>query len=150
MILTRFRETLRLSPTAAVGMFHWSFLAAPHPIPETLIAADYRGFLTLMFKHWASEKHGHKVLKMLDTYVDAYKNEGVIRGACEDYRAGATIDIDNEKADLVISKSRPGKLSKRRKKGNTSRSQLCFYTAPSISGNATELKKSGKNSLIIE
>ena len=138
MILTRFRETLRLSPTAAVGMFHWSFLAAPHPIPETLIAADYRGFLTLMFKHWASEKHGHKVLEMLDTYIDAYKDEGVIRGACEDYRAGATIDINNEKSDLVVSQSLPGELSKSRKKGNMSRSQLSFYTARSISGHATE------------
>lgn len=98
------REGLKYGAPAAVGMFHWSFLAAPHPIPETLIQADYRGFLTLLTKRWISQKHGHKVLEVLDSYIDAYKNEGVIRGACEDYRAGATIDIDNEKADLVSTK----------------------------------------------
>ena len=82
-------------------MFHWSLLAAPYPIPETLIQADPRGYLTLLVKHWASQRHGHRVLEALDTYIDAYKNPGVIRGACEDYRAGATVDIENEKADLV-------------------------------------------------
>jgi haloacetate dehalogenase len=95
------RESFKYGPPVAVGMFHWGFLAAPYPIPETLIQADYRGFLTLLVKHWVSQKHGHKVLEALDTYIDAYKNEGVIRGACEDYRAGATIDIENEEADLV-------------------------------------------------
>ena len=83
-------------------MFHWSFLAAPYPIPETLIGADYRGFLSLLMGRWVSQKHGHKVFEQLETYIDAYKNEGVIRGACEDYRAGATVDVEHEKADLVI------------------------------------------------
>jgi len=96
------REALKFGAPAAVGMFHWSFLAAPYPIPETLIQANYRDFLTLLFGRWVSAKHGHKVLEVLDTYIDAYKNEGVVRGACEDYRAGATIDIENEKADLVF------------------------------------------------
>jgi len=82
-------------------MFHWSFLAAPHPIPENLIQADYRNFLTHLMARWTRQKHGHKVMEQLETYIDAYKNEGVVRGACEDYRAGATIDIDHEKADLV-------------------------------------------------
>ena len=99
--VTNSRESFKSGAAAMVGMFHWSFLAAPYPLPETLIQADYKSFLTLMIRHWASEKHGHKVLEVLDTYIDAYKNEGVIRGGCEDYRAGATIDIDNEKADLV-------------------------------------------------
>jgi len=96
------REAIKFGAPAAVGMFHWSFLAAPYPIPETMIGADYASFVTLMMRHWAGGKHGHKVLEVLDSYIDAYKNEGVIRGACEDYRAGATVDIDNEKADLVI------------------------------------------------
>ena len=86
-------------------MFHWSLLAAPYPIPETMIGADYASFVTLIMRQWASGKHGHKVLEVLDSYIDAYKNEGVIRGACEDYRAGATVDIDNEKADLVLPKA---------------------------------------------
>jgi haloacetate dehalogenase len=97
------RDALKYGAAPAVGMFHWSFLAAPYPLPETLIQADYRNWLTLMFGLWVSDKHGHKVLEVLETYSDAYKNEGVIRGGCEDYRAGATIDIDNEKADLVNS-----------------------------------------------
>jgi hypothetical protein len=95
------REALKYGAPAAVGMFHWSFLAAPYPIPETLIGADPKGYLTLLMGRWVSPKHGHKVYEALDAYIDAYGNEGVIRGACEDYRAGASIDIENEKADLV-------------------------------------------------
>ena len=95
------RESLKYGASTSVAMFHWSFLAAPYPIPETLIQGDHRGFLTLLIRRWISPRHGHKVLEALDIYIDAYKNEGVIRGACEDYRAGATIDIENEKADLV-------------------------------------------------
>jgi haloacetate dehalogenase len=70
-----------------------------------MIGADYASFVTLIMRQWVSGKHGHKVLEVLDSYIDAYKNEGVIRGACEDYRAGATVDIDNEKADLVLPKA---------------------------------------------
>lgn len=96
------RDALKYGPPAAVGMFHWSFLAAPYPIPEKLIEADYTNWLTLLMGRWCSQKHGHKVMEIIDSYIDAYKNEGVIRGACEDYRAGATIDVENEKTDLVI------------------------------------------------
>jgi hypothetical protein len=119
------RESLKSTP-AAVRMFHWSFLAAPYPLPETLIQADYKSFLTLMIRNWASEKHGHKVLEVLDTYIDAYKNEGVIRGGCEDYRAGATIDIDNENADLVWQHKFCSNSS--RKKESTSRCRHFYYT----------------------
>ena len=100
--LTYGREGLKYGVPAAVGMFHWSFLAAPYPIPEKLIEADYTNWLTLLVGRWCSQKHGHKVMEVIDSYIDAYKNEGVVRGACEDYRAGATIDIEHEKADLVI------------------------------------------------
>ena len=96
-----FRESLKYGAPAAVGMFHWALLAAPYPIPESLIQADYRNYLTHLLSRWVSQKHRHKVFEVLDVYLDAYKNEGVVRGACEDYRAGATIDIENERADLV-------------------------------------------------
>ena len=95
------RDALKYGASASVGMFHWSFLAAPYPIPEKLIEADYKNWLTLLVGRWCSQKHGHRVMEAIDSYIDAYKNEGVVRGACEDYRAGATIDIENEKADLV-------------------------------------------------
>ena len=127
------REYLKYSAQAAVGMFHWSFLAAPYPLPETLIQADYKSFLTLMIRHWVSEKHGHKVLEVLHIYIDAYKNEGVIRGGCEDYRAGATIDIDNEKADLVCHLKFHTNPS--RKKENMSKYRHFCYIVPLIWGN---------------
>lgn len=94
---------MKSSALAAVRKFHWSFLAAPYPIPETLIGADYAGYLKLIFGQWISEKHGHKVMEVIDVYIDAFKNDSVIRSSCEDYRAGATIDIENERADLVSS-----------------------------------------------
>ena len=96
-----------------------------------MIGADYAAFVTLIMRHWASAKHGHKVLEVLDAYIDAYRNEGVIRGACEDYRAGATIDIDNEKADLVFPKLIRW-LSMSRKKGGMSKCRRFCCTVQQI------------------
>jgi len=132
---THGREALRIGPSAAVGMFHWSFLAAPHPIPETLIGADPRGFLTTLMQKWISQEHGHKVFEALDAYIEAYANEGVIRGGCEDYRAGASIDIENEKADLVP--TFPFHADGYRKRGSTLKFQRYCYTAKQISGHDT-------------
>ncbi|MEZ5233424.1 MAG: alpha/beta hydrolase [Acidimicrobiales bacterium] len=79
--------------TAAVGMFHWSFLAQPHPLPETLIAADPGYFLRTLCGKWAAGS-----MARLERYVAAFTPD-VVRATCDDYRAGATIDVELDRAD---------------------------------------------------
>lgn len=80
--------------TASVGMFHWMFLAQPHPFPETLIAADPDYFLRTLCGKWAAGAMGER----LDRYVAAFTPDAV-RATCDDYRAGATIDVELDRAD---------------------------------------------------
>jgi haloacetate dehalogenase len=77
--------------------YHWFFMAQPAPLPETLIGADpewfwrwhtTRGPDTSFFDEGA-----------LEDYLDCFSDPDTIRGICEDYRAGATIDFDHDMAD---------------------------------------------------
>jgi len=79
--------------TGSVGGFHWAFLAQPHPFPERLIGADPGYFLRTLCERWAAAP-----LPNLQHYVDAFVGEA-IRASCDDYRAGATIDVELDRAD---------------------------------------------------
>ncbi len=85
-------ESLR--GTRSVGSFHWMLLAQPHPFPETLINADPGYFLRTLCGTWAASAMGER----LERYVDAFTPE-TVRATCDDYRAGATIDVELDQAD---------------------------------------------------
>lgn len=82
----------RLRGTASVGAFHWMFLARPAPFPERLIGADPEYWLRTVCAGWAGGEFD------LDEYVRAFTPD-VIRGSCDDYRAGAGIDVEIDRAD---------------------------------------------------
>ena len=80
----------------ALGYWHWSFLAQPHPFPETMIAADPDAF-------FFSTSFGG-ILKSFDPdafaeYREACHRPDVIHAMCEDYRAGAGYDRELDLAD---------------------------------------------------
>lgn len=80
----------------ALGYWHWSFLAQPHPFPETLIAADPEAF-------FFSTSFGG-ILKRFDPeafreYARAAHRPDVVHAMCEDYRAGAGFDRELDMAD---------------------------------------------------
>lgn len=79
--------------TATVGGFHWSFLAQPSPFPERLIGSDPGYFLRTLCEKWAANP-----LPNLEHYVAAF-TEDAVRASCDDYRAGATIDVELDRAD---------------------------------------------------
>ncbi len=83
-----------LRGTAAVGAFHWMLLAQPHPFPETLINADPEYFLRTLCGKWAAGALDEN----MQCYVDAFVGD-TIRATCDDYRAGATIDVELDRAD---------------------------------------------------
>ena len=80
--------------TATIGGFHWMLLAQPHPFPERLIGADPEYFLRTLCGKWA-----HRALEEnIGHYVAAFSGDA-IRATCDDYRAGATIDVELDRAD---------------------------------------------------
>jgi haloacetate dehalogenase len=82
----------------ATAYYHWFFLIQPAPLPETLIgnSLDYfmnRAFAPLMPKAVTPEAFAE--------YLRAFKNPATLHAACEDYRAGAGIDLQHDEADLT-------------------------------------------------
>ena len=82
-----------LSNAFATEYFHWYFLIQPEPLPETLIERSA--------EFWVSgrcrERDGITPAALAE-YVRCYTPDA-IHGNCEDYRAGATIDLEHAAAD---------------------------------------------------
>ncbi len=74
--------------------WHWFFLAQPEPFPERLIAAAPD---TFYFRGDRSRFHP----EALADYLAAVHDPEVIHAMCEDYRAGATVDHEQDEADLA-------------------------------------------------
>jgi haloacetate dehalogenase len=84
---------------AALGSFHWYFLAQPPPFPERLIGADPEYFIRHMLGTWAGTKSCFSD-EALAEYVSCFKDPEVIHASCEDYRAGAYVDCQLDEEDL--------------------------------------------------
>lgn len=87
----------------AMGGFHWTFLAQPAPQPEKMIGHDPDFWLDAMLTSWAAEGFEFDA-DALGEYRRAFRNPDVIRGTCEDYRAGATCDDAHDLADREAGK----------------------------------------------
>lgn len=88
-----------IDKNSAMGGFHWPFLAQPAPQPETMIGFDPDGWLEWLHASWAAPDFTFEVDAM-EQYKRAFRNPDVIRGTCEDYRAGATCDDEDDAADF--------------------------------------------------
>ena len=78
--------------------WHWYWLTQPPPFPERLIASDPR-FFWLKCCGWGSAGRALCHWVAMDEYLERFADPGVIRCACEDYRAAWTIDISHDDAD---------------------------------------------------
>ncbi len=81
----------------ATANFHWWFLTQKAPLPETLIANSAEVWLRSRFERIPP---GILTKEAFAEYLRASTLPGSIHGACEDYRAGATIDLVHDAADL--------------------------------------------------
>ena len=84
----------------ATGYYHWFFLIQPDGLPERLIGGDPLFYLRAKLGHWG--KGGVEIFapEALQDYERCFGNPDMIHASCEDYRAGASIDLVHDEADL--------------------------------------------------
>jgi haloacetate dehalogenase len=83
---------LRMDRELGLINWHWYFLAQPAPFPENLIGADPDAYY---FRGDRSRFHPDA----LEDYLRCVANPATIHAMCEDYRAGAGIDVELDEAD---------------------------------------------------
>jgi haloacetate dehalogenase len=81
----------------ATGYYHWFFLIQPDFLPETMIGNNPRYYLEEKLKRW-SAKGSIFDKEAVDEYVRCFDKDS-IHATCEDYRAGASIDMSDDEKD---------------------------------------------------
>ncbi|GJJ12321.1 hypothetical protein Clacol_006562 [Clathrus columnatus] len=85
---------LDIVPTSVV------FLSSPYPYPETLISGSTRFFFTTIFQRWTRQDELPQwAIDGIEQYCDPVNGKKRIQGSCEDYRAGATHDVEFDLQD---------------------------------------------------
>ncbi|HUK60227.1 MAG TPA: alpha/beta hydrolase [Stellaceae bacterium] len=88
----------RMTQASALSAYHWLFLAQPFDLPERLIGKDPDFYLDWTIASWCAPSARLAEAAMED-YRRAFRDPAVIHATCEDYRAGATLDCDYDRAD---------------------------------------------------
>jgi haloacetate dehalogenase len=85
----------------ARGYWHWAFLAQPAPLPERLIGGDPQAFFDQHVRAGMGlgAEPGRYRADILDAYRRIFDDPGTVEAMCEDYRAGASIDVTHDDAD---------------------------------------------------
>jgi haloacetate dehalogenase len=76
--------------------YHWFFLAQPAPLPERLIGEDPEWYW-----RWHTTRGPDTSFfgDAIEDYLECFRDPETVRGICEDYRAGATIDYEHDRSD---------------------------------------------------
>jgi haloacetate dehalogenase len=98
-IVPTYEQFAAVDRQAALGGFHWYFLAQPAPFPERLIGADPEYFIRHMLGSWTGAPTSFSE-EALAEYIRCFRDPEVIHASCEDYRAGAHVDCQLDEADL--------------------------------------------------
>jgi haloacetate dehalogenase len=86
----------------AMRNYHWTFLAQPSPMPERLIGANPILWLDYTMASWTATKSlEHFDPEALAHYRAFFNDPARIHAVCEDYRAGATLDLAHDTASLA-------------------------------------------------
>ena len=82
----------------ATVYFHWFFLIQPAPLPETLLAGNEEFFLrSFPFRNLIPTVIPPEVFA---EYLRCFSAPATLHAMCEDYRAGASIDLEHDQQDL--------------------------------------------------
>ncbi|OYU48676.1 MAG: alpha/beta hydrolase [Rhizobiales bacterium PAR1] len=89
----------RMDAKRAMQVYHWSFLAQPQPMPETMIGKAPTEWLEHTLASWTATKDLSGFDRRALAHYRAFFNDpSHIHATCEDYRAGATRDAEADEA----------------------------------------------------
>jgi haloacetate dehalogenase len=81
---------------------HWFFLAQAPDLPEHLIGSDPGYWVRRKLAQWSGAAGLDAFApEAVQQYVRCFSDPEVIRASCEDYRAGATIDLEHDEVDAA-------------------------------------------------
>ncbi|GAA4264026.1 alpha/beta fold hydrolase [Dactylosporangium darangshiense] len=78
--------------------WQWSFLAAPEPVPEQFINATPGSMVEFMLNSWAEVKDAFPT-EVRAQYIEKWNDPDTVHGICEEFRAAATLDYQQDEAD---------------------------------------------------
>jgi haloacetate dehalogenase len=90
----------RTNKELALSTYHWFFLSQPFDLPERLIGGDPSFFLRWHLRSWSGGRDEFFSAEALAEYERCFADHACIHASCEDYRAGASIDLDHDESDL--------------------------------------------------
>lgn len=87
-------------PEFAKAYFHWFLLIQQEPLPETLLLANPRRVAELFMG--GRQEQGVDIFNKacFDVYVGNLEDPATVHAMCQDYRASATIDLEEQQDDL--------------------------------------------------
>jgi haloacetate dehalogenase len=88
----------RMTGAEAIGVYHWPFLAQGDGLPERMIGKDPDDYLQHTLDSWTRVKDCFTPEAMAE-YLRCFRDPAVIAACCADYRAGATVDWEMDRAD---------------------------------------------------
>ncbi len=89
----------RVDKALSTSSFHWFFLIQPE-LPEALIRANPDFYIEWILRKW-SRDFGAFAPEALAEYKRCFRDPATIHATCEDYRAGASIDLEHDEADIA-------------------------------------------------
>ncbi|UKZ74321.1 hypothetical protein TrVFT333_001985 [Trichoderma virens FT-333] len=113
---TRIRKAILLDicPTLAMynctslefpkAYFHWYFLIQKSPLPETLISGAPRQVIEAFVSGVNPDNLAMFHKEAREEYIKCMEDKDYVHATCQDYRAGATHDLDEQKDDLAKGK----------------------------------------------
>jgi len=100
-ILPTYDYWARMDRAFALKVYHWTFLAQPEPLPETLISRAPVEYLDHTIASWTKARDLSAFdARAMARYRHAFSDPRRIWVTCEDYRAGATDDLAADTADV--------------------------------------------------
>jgi haloacetate dehalogenase len=88
----------RADARLALAFWPWSLLAQPEPLPERLLSAAPEAVIDNALDRWGSAGAAFDAVTRA-AYVEALKDPAHVHAICEEYRAAATRDRDDDAAD---------------------------------------------------
>jgi haloacetate dehalogenase len=97
-IVPTYTTWMRMQMARGLSTYHWFFLAQPDGLPERLIGGEPAYYLKEKLRRWSRNADAFPP-DIVAEYVRCFSDPATIHATCEDYRAGATIDFQIDKAD---------------------------------------------------